>query len=57
MAKVIGSDVIQSQMSNIIRDPRAAVRVSFDLLENLTDGEVVIVDASNPFAYALRCRQ
>ena len=42
MAKVIGSDVIQSQMSNIIRDPRAAVRVSFDLLENLTDGEVVI---------------
>ncbi len=53
MAKVIGSDVIQSQMGNIIRDPRAAVRVSFDLLENLTNGEVVIVDASNPFAYAL----
>lgn len=53
MAKYIGSDIIQSQMGNIIRDPRAAVRVSFDLLEKLTDGNVVVVDASNPFAYAL----
>lgn len=53
MAKTIGSDVIQSQMGLMARDPRAAMRVSFDLLENLTDGDVVVVDASNPFAYSL----
>lgn len=49
----IGSDVIASQLKSIIRNPKAAVRVGFDLLERLTDGEVVVVDASNPFAYAL----
>lgn len=53
MANVIGSDVINSQMGNIIRNPKAAVRVAFDILERLTDGDVVMVDASNPFAYSL----
>lgn len=53
MSKIIGSDVIHSQLGNIVRNPKASVRVALDLLENLTDGEVVMVDASNPFAYSL----
>lgn len=53
MANVIASDVINSQMGNIIRNPKAAVRVAFDLLEQLTEGNVVMVDASNPFAYSI----
>lgn len=53
MANIIGSDVINTQLGNIIRNPKAAVRVAFDLLERLTEGDVVMVDASNPFAYSL----
>ena len=53
MATHIASDIIQGEMSNIIRNPKASVRYSLDLLEKLTNGDVVIVDASNPFTYAL----
>lgn len=53
MATHIGSDIIQSEMSNIIRNPKASVRLCLDLLEKLTDGDVVVVDGSNPFAYLL----
>ena len=51
MATHIASDIIQGEMSNIIRNPKASVRYSLDLLEELTNGDVVIVDASNPFKY------
>lgn len=46
MATHIGSDIIQSEMSNIIRNPKASVRLCLDLLEKLTDGDVVVVDGS-----------
>jgi hypothetical protein len=49
----IASDVIQTQMTSILRNPKAVVKTSLDLLETLTNGEVVIVDASNPFVYSL----
>lgn len=53
MATTIGSDVIIEQLPTIIRNPRATVRFGLDLVEQLTDGEVVIVDPSNPFVYGL----
>ena len=33
MATHIASDIIQGEMSNIIRNPKASVRYSLDLLE------------------------
>lgn len=53
MATTIQSDVIMEQLPNLIRNPRAAVRLSLDLVEQLTEGETIIVDPSNPFAYSL----
>lgn len=53
MATYIGSDIIQKEMTNIIRNPRASIRYSLDLLEKVTDGDVVMVDGSNAAAYVL----
>lgn len=53
MATTISSDEIISQLPTLIRSPRATVRLGLDLVENLTNGETVIVDPSNPFVYAL----
>lgn len=49
----VGSDIIISQMGNILRNPKAVTRLSLDLLERMTNGEVIVVDASNPFVYAI----
>ena len=53
MANTIGSNVIQNEISSFIRNPRASVRYSLDLLERLTNGEVIFVDGSNPCVYTL----
>jgi hypothetical protein len=53
MSTTISSDEIISQLPNIIRSPRATVRMGLDLVERLTNGDTVIVDPSNPFVYAL----
>lgn len=53
MTTTIASTVIQNEMATVLRNPKASVRLSLDLLEKLTDGEVIAVDASNPFVYAL----
>ncbi len=52
MAKTITSDEIISQLPNIIRSPRAVVRLGLDLVETISEGGTVVVDPSNAFAYA-----
>lgn len=52
MAAISTKDMMEQQ-ALVIRDPNNMQILALDMLENITDGSVVVVDASNPFAYML----
>lgn len=51
MANTITTSDLSKSLDAVIRNPNAMQRISLDLLEALTNGQVVIVDPSHPFAY------
>lgn len=51
MKNTIPSSTLADSIEAVIRNPNAMQRISLDLLEALTNGEIVAVDPSNPFVY------
>lgn len=51
MKNTIPSTALSNSIDAVIRNPNAMQRITLDLLESLTGGEIIPVDPNNPFVY------